>query len=67
MEKENRQKRSVSAGFVAGAEGLGLRCRFGRLVACVPLARIRPSVRGFGVDVGKHTRERGKDSVARFS
>jgi hypothetical protein len=49
IEKENRQKRSVSAGFVAGAEGL------------------EPSARGFGVDVGKHTRERGKGSVARFS
>ena len=32
-----------------------------------PLALARPSARGFGVDVGKHTRERGKGSVARFS
>ena len=28
---------------------------------------LEPSARGFGVDVGKHTRERGKGSVARFS
>ena len=41
--------------FLAGAEGLGLRSRSGRLVACVPLARTRPSARGFGVDVGKRT------------
>ena len=49
MQKENRQKRSVSAGFVAGAEGL------------------EPSARGFGVDVGGCTRERGKTGVSRFS
>ena len=60
MQKENRQKPRVSAGFVAGAEGLGLRSRSGRLVACVPPARTRPSARGFGVDVGERTRERGK-------
>ena len=30
MQKENRQKPRVSAGFVAGAEGLGLGCRLGR-------------------------------------
>ena len=29
--------------------------RSGRLVTCVPLARTRPSARGFGVDVGKRT------------
>ena len=29
--------------------------RSGRLVACVPSARTRPSARGFGVDVGKRT------------
>ena len=114
MQKENRRKPSVFAGFVAGAEGLvsaaasvgpgrsspgcrpprhapqaGLRAhlvaksyrtltkksgtaeaipdffgrgrrtwsplRSGRLVACVPPARTRPSARGFGVDVGEHT------------
>ena len=40
--------------------------RSGRLVACVPLARTRPSARGFGVDVGGHSRERGRTDVARF-
>ena len=34
------QKRYLT--FLAGAEGLGLGCRLGRLVACVPLARTRP-------------------------
>ena len=33
--------------------------RSGRLVACVPLARTRPSARGFGVDVGKCSKEQG--------
>ena len=42
MQKENRRKPSVFAGFLAGAEGL------------------EPSARGFGVDVGKRTRERGR-------
>lgn len=51
---------------LAGAEGLGLRCRSGRLIACVPLARIRPSVRGFGVDVETAHREKGRGDVARF-
>ena len=41
--------------------------RSGRLVACVPPARTRPSARGFGVDVGGHSRERGRTDVARFS
>ena len=40
--------------------------RSGRLVACVPLARTRPSARGFGVDVGTSHRERGKTGVTRF-
>ena len=41
MKKENRQKPRVSAGFVAGAEGLGLGCRLG---CCSPVgsARHRP-------------------------
>ena len=30
VQKENRRKPSVFAGFVAGAEGLGLGCRLGR-------------------------------------
>ena len=33
MQKETRQKHSVSAGFVAGAEGLGLGYRLGRFAA----------------------------------
>ena len=48
MQKETRQKHSVSAGFVAGAEGL------------------EPSARGFGVDVGKCSKEQGRAGVARF-
>ena len=28
---------------------------------------LEPSARGFGVDVGKHTRERGRAGVAQFS
>ena len=51
---------------LAGAEGLGLRCRSGRLIACVPLARIRPSARGFGMDVETAHREKGRGDVARF-
>ena len=41
MEKENRRKPSVFAGFVAGAEGLGLGCRLG---CCSPVgsAQHRP-------------------------
>ena len=49
------------------AEGLGLRYRSGRLVACVPPAHTRPSARGFGVDVGERNRGWGKAGVARFS
>ena len=52
MQKENRRKPSVFAGFVAGAEGLGLGCRLGRLVACVPLARTRPTTRTAGGPAG---------------
>ena len=33
MQKENRRKPSVFAGFVAGAEGLGLGYRLGRFAA----------------------------------
>ena len=108
MKKENRRKPSVFAGFLAGAEGLGLGCRLGRLVACVPPARTRPttrtaqgaaaprcralmptneksqvphkryltflagaeglepSARGFGVDVGERSQERGRGDVSRF-
>ena len=108
MQKGNRRKPSVSAGFVAGAEGLGLGCRLGRFAAerhwrsltprhalrraqphlvaepLCPLTKNReasivltslflagaeglePSARGFGVDVGEHSRERGRDGVGRF-
>lgn len=51
---------------LAGAEGLGLRFCFGRFIACVPLARIRPSVRGFGVDVGTAHRESGRTGIAQL-
>ena len=127
MKKENRRKPSVFAGFVAGAEGLGLGCRLGccspvgsaqhrprreprpapgrsppgcrpprhaaqaglrpHLVAeslcaltknreaSIVLASLflagaeglEPSARGFGVDVGERSQERGRGSVARFS
>ena len=52
MKKENRRKPSVFAGFVAGAEGLGLGCRLGRLVACVPLALAHPTTRTAGGPAG---------------
>ena len=35
-------------------------------VACVPLARTRPSARGFGVDVETQQQEWGKGGVGRF-
>ena len=63
--KKERQA-DACLSFLAGAEGLGLRSRSGRLVACVPPARTRPSARGFGVDVGERTREREKADVIRF-
>ena len=40
--------------------------RSGRLVACVPPARTRPSARGFGVDVETAHKEQERGSVARF-
>ena len=64
---KNREASIVLTSLIlAGAEGLGLACRLGRLVACVPPARTRPTTRGFGVDVGKHTRERGRVGVDQF-
>ena len=108
MKKENRRKPSVFAGFVAGAEGLGLGCRLGRFAAerhwrsltprhalrraqpclvaeslcaltknreaSIVLASLflagaeglEPSARGFGVDVGKCSKEQGRAGVARF-
>ena len=112
VQKENRQKPRVSAGFVAGAEGLvsaaasvgpgrsppGCRPPATRtagslrphLVAksyrtltkksgtaeAIPdffatglagAEGLEPSARGFGVDVGKHTRGQGRAGVGRFS
>ena len=61
LTKNGEVSARLTSPFLAGAEGLGLRSRSGRLVACVPPARTRPSARGFGVDVGGCTRERGKD------
>ena len=57
-------KKSGTAKAIPDFFGRGRRtclgCRLGRLVACVPLARTRPSARGFGVDVGECSRERGR-------
>ena len=63
-----KKERQADAGlsFLAGAEGLSLACRLGRFVACVPLARTRPSARGFGVDVGTAHSEQGEGGVGRF-
>ena len=81
-QKENRRKPSVFAGFVAGAEGLGLACRLGccslvgsaqhrprrepRPARQSATGGQRPSARGFGVDVETAHRERGRDKVAPF-
>ena len=63
-------KKSGTAQAIPDFFGRGRRTwsplRSGRLVACVPLARTRPSARGFGVDVGTSHRERGKTGVTRF-
>ena len=63
-------KKSGTARAIPDFFGRGRRTwsplRSGRLVACVPLARTRPSARGFGVDVGTSHRERGKTGVTRF-
>ena len=64
--RKKRDKQTLVSLFLAGAEGLGLACRLGRLVACVPLALAHPSARGFGVDVGKCSKEQGRAGVARF-
>ena len=42
--KKERQA-DACLSFLAGAERLGLGCRLGRLVACVPPARTRPTTR----------------------
>ena len=64
-------KKSGTAEAIPDFFGRGRRTwsplRSGRLVACVPPARTRPSARGFGVDVGERGRERGRASVTRFS
>ena len=66
MKKENRRKPSVFAGFFGRGRRTWSPLRSGRLVACVPPARTRPSARGFGVDVGEHIGEREKADVTRF-
>ena len=58
-----RFSQGLGTRILAGAEGLGLACRLGRLVACVPPARTRPTTRGFGVDVGERSRQRGRSKV----
>ena len=65
MKKGNRQKPRVSAGFVAGAEGLGLGCRLGRAWT-QPAGLQAPTARGFGVDVETAHKEQERGSVARF-
>ena len=84
MQKENRQKPSVFAGFVAGAEGLvsaAASVGAGRSPQATSAPRhapqeslrahlyltflagaegLEPSARGFGVDVGECSRERGR-------
>ena len=57
------QKRYLT--FLAGAEGLGLACRFGRRLTAATGGQ-RPSARGFGVDVGEHNGEQKRAGVARF-
>ena len=51
MKKENRRKPSVFAGFVAGAEGLGLGCRLGRRWT-VATGDQRPTTRTAGGPAG---------------
>ena len=63
-------KKSGTARAIPDFFGRGRRTwsplRSGRLVACVPPARTRPSARGFGVDVETAHREWGRGGVARF-
>ena len=82
MQKGNRRKPSVSAGFAAGTEGLGHACCPGSAPQWeapstgrggsrdrrgrVPLALAHLSARDFGVDVGTAYREWGSAGVGRF-
>ena len=82
MKKENRQKRSVSAGFWQGQKDLSrlpprVLLPSGERPAPTEAAAEtgsqqsatgdkRPSARGFGVDVEKRKQERGKGGVAQF-
>lgn len=82
MQKGNRRKPSVSAGFAAGTEGLGHACcpgcrsQWGAPSTSrggsrdrrgrAPPRLARPSARDFGVDVGTAYREWGSAGVGRF-
>ena len=82
MQKGNRRKPSVSAGFAAGTEGLGHACCPGCRSQWgapstgrggsrdrrgrAPLALAHLSASGFGVDVGTAYREWGSAGVGRF-
>ena len=82
MQKGNRRKPSVSAGFAAGTEGLGHACCPGCCLQWgapstgrggsrdrrgrAPLALAHLSASGFGVDVGTAYREWGSAGVGRF-
>ena len=61
-----RFSQSLGTSGLAGAEGLGLRSRSGQLAAERHWRSLPPSARGFGVDVGESSRERGSPSVTRF-
>ena len=72
MQKGNRRKPSVSAGFAAGTEGLGHACCPGcrspmGSAQHWPRREPRPARQsGFGVDVGTAYREWGSAGVGRF-
>ena len=70
--KKERQA-DACLSFLAGAERLGLGCRLGRLVACVPPARTRPTTRTAGEPAGAprcqilpHTNEKSQVPQKRY-
>ena len=72
MKKENRRKPSVFAGFLAGAEGLGLGCRLGRRWT-VATGDQRPTTRTAGGPAGApccqilpHTNEKSQVPQKRY-
>ena len=72
MKKENRRKPSVFAGFLAGAEGLGLGCRLGRRWT-VATGDQRPTTRTAGETAGAprcqilpHTNEKSQVPQKRY-